>query len=193
MTAPFIPSFRLKSWGPFALMASFLGSVTALLSLTKNTLVFALTSYHSFCMPIPQPPYPSFTLVMSSAPFAAHDNMRLPAYRGSHLARFHPYSRAHPSLREERFLTTLDCRFSEHSSCPLQCVDPILCTMVPEDGGKAENRSETSTVAAGSIRRRQKLKSAAGRLSAIVVTLRRMYRGMSVKQAEQKLEFELMN
>jgi hypothetical protein len=28
---------------------------------------------------------------------------------------------------------------------------------------------------------------------AIVVTLRRMYHGTSVKQAEQKLEFELMN
>jgi len=95
-------------------------------------------------MPIPQPPYPSFTLVMSSGPFAAHDNMRLPAYRGSHLSRFHPYPRVHPSLREERvsarrrFLlcwvsfantfnqTTIDCRFSEHSRCPLQCVDPIL-------------------------------------------------------------------
>ncbi|KAH9966582.1 hypothetical protein BC827DRAFT_677972 [Russula dissimulans] len=146
-------------------------------------------------MPVPQPPYPSFTLVMSSAPFAAHDNLRLPAYRASHLARFHPYPRAHPSLhlREERFSTMLDCRFSEHSRCPLQCPNPILCTMVPEDGRKAENRSETSTLASGSIRRRQKLKSAAGRLSAIVVTLRCMYRGTSVKQAEQKLEFELMN
>jgi len=30
-------------------------------------------------------------------------------------------------------------------------------------------------------------------LQAIVVTLRRMYRGTSVKQAEQKLEFELIN
>lgn len=39
---------------------------------------------------------------MSSTPFTAHDNMRLPAYRASHLARFHPYPRAHPSLHEVR-------------------------------------------------------------------------------------------
>ncbi|KAI0288191.1 hypothetical protein BC826DRAFT_1039806 [Russula brevipes] len=49
-------------------------------------------------MSVPCPPYPSFTSAMSSAPFAAHDNMRLPAYRGSHLARFHPYPRVHPLL-----------------------------------------------------------------------------------------------
>lgn len=30
-------------------------------------------------------------------------------------------------------------------------------------------------------------------LQAVIVTLRRMYRGTSVKQAEQKLQFELMN
>jgi hypothetical protein len=58
-------------------------------------------------MPVLQPPYPSFTLVMSSAPFAANDNMRLPAYRASHLARFHPYPRAHPSHHEERLLVRL--------------------------------------------------------------------------------------
>ena len=56
-------------------------------------------------MPLPPRPYPSFTFVMSSAPFApfaANDNMRLPAYRTSHLARFHPYSRARPSLHKEQ-------------------------------------------------------------------------------------------
>ena len=30
-------------------------------------------------------------------------------------------------------------------------------------------------------------------IQAVIVTLRRMYRGTSVKQAEQKLQFELMN
>ena len=44
---------------------------------------------------------------MSSAPFAANDNMRLPAYRASHLARFHPYPRLHPSRHEERLLVRL--------------------------------------------------------------------------------------
>ncbi len=44
---------------------------------------------------------------MSSGPFAAGDNMRLPAYRASHLARFHPYPRTHPSRYEERLLVRL--------------------------------------------------------------------------------------
>ncbi|KAI0005951.1 hypothetical protein BJV74DRAFT_7974 [Russula compacta] len=110
-------------------------------------------------MPAPQPPYPSFTWVMSATPFAAHDNMRLPAYRASHLARFHPYPRAHPSLHE----TTQ--RFSEHSKGPVRGVTPITPAMDPKDNGKTENKSETSTVAAESILRRQKLKTAADRLS----------------------------
>jgi hypothetical protein len=42
-----------------------------------------------------------------SGPFAAGDNMRLPAYRASHLARFHPYPRTHPSHYEERLLARL--------------------------------------------------------------------------------------
>jgi len=145
-------------------------------------------------MPNPQPPYPSFTLVMSSAPFAAADNMRLPTYRASHLARFHLYPRCHPSHHEERFLKTIDHRFSELSTGPVRGVAAIAPAMVSEDDRKAENRSEAaSTIAAESILRRQKLKAAAGRLSAVIVTLRRMYRGRSVKQTEQKLKFDLMN
>ena len=85
--------------------------------------------------------------------------------------------------------------------------------MFTEDDDKAENRSVASTSSAESILRRQKLKTAAGRLSvrrrifsrvvdcscisyplqAVIVTLRRIYRGTSVKQAEQKLQFELLN
>lgn len=96
--------FRLKSL--FYLTPFFLGSPL----LSPHTLVSVTLHqlFHSlFCMPVPQPPYPSFTLVMSSAPFAANDNMRLPAYRASHLARFHPYPRAHPSRHEERLLVRL--------------------------------------------------------------------------------------
>jgi hypothetical protein len=37
--------------------------------------------------------------------------------------------------------------------------------VTPEDSQKAENKSETSTIVAESILRRQKLKAAAGRLS----------------------------
>jgi hypothetical protein len=65
-----------------------------------------------FCMPPPPQHYPSFTLVMSSesplfAPFAANDNMRLPAHRTSRPTRFHPYSRARPSLHQERLTVRL--------------------------------------------------------------------------------------
>ena len=83
-------------------------------SLYNNTLVSffipPLLISFAFRMPPPPQPYPSFTLVMSSgpsAPFAANDNMRLPAYRTSHLARFHPYSRARPSLHQERLMVRL--------------------------------------------------------------------------------------
>jgi len=127
---------------------------------------------------------------MSSAPFAANDNMRLPAYRTSHLARFHPYSRARPSLHPEQLMTAVDYRFPETPARGLASIAPMI---FPEDNGKVENKSVASTSSAESILRRQKLKTAAGRISAIIVTLRRMYRGTSVKQAEQKLQFELMN
>ena len=56
------------------------------------------------CMPLPQPPYPSFTLVMSSPQFAIYDNMRLPGHRVSHQNRFHPYPRSHPSSHQERHM-----------------------------------------------------------------------------------------
>ena len=98
----------------------FFARALSLFSLHYNTLVFCLPySYFiiHFCMPIPLQPYPSFTLAMSSAPFTASDNMRLPAYRASHLVRFHPYSRAlpaHPSLHEERFMVR--CVTSSRSS-----------------------------------------------------------------------------
>ncbi|KAF8479335.1 hypothetical protein DFH94DRAFT_693693 [Russula ochroleuca] len=116
---------------------------------------------------------------MSTAPFAANDNMRLPAYRASHLVRFHPYSRAHPSVHQERLMTTVDYRYSQPSKGPVRGVASIAPTIVPDDNGKAEDKSETSHGTAESILRRQKLKIAAGRLSAVIVTLRRMYRGTS--------------
>ncbi|KAI9510249.1 hypothetical protein F5148DRAFT_614931 [Russula earlei] len=179
-------SFRLK------VLPTLTAAPSALLSFS-NPRSFCSHPFHSFCMPIPLPPFPSFALVMSTAPSAAHDNMRLPAYRGSHLTRFHPYPRTQPFLHEKRFMAMVDCRLSECSNDTLQGVDPILCTIASDDSGNAKNKPEASTVAVGSILRRQKLKTAAGRLSAIVVTLRRMYRGTSVKKTEQELKFELMN
>ncbi|KAH9997632.1 hypothetical protein BJV77DRAFT_1065238 [Russula vinacea] len=102
---------------------------------------------------------------MSTAPFAANDNMRLPAYRASHLIRFHPYSRAHPPPHHERLMTTVDYRYSQPSKGPVRRVASIAPAIVPEDNVKAEDKSEASHGAAESIVRRQKLKIAAGRLS----------------------------
>ncbi|KAI8986187.1 hypothetical protein BD414DRAFT_536930 [Trametes punicea] len=47
------------------------------------------------------PPYPSFSLVLS-APLPPRDTRtsRLPAYRASHMGRFHPYPRLAPPPRE---------------------------------------------------------------------------------------------
>jgi len=90
-------------------------------------------------------------------------------------------------------MTAVDYRFPEPPRGPVRGPASIAPTIFPEDNGKAENMSVASTSSAESILRREKLKTAAGRLSAVIVTLRRMYRGTSVKQAEQKLRFELMN
>ncbi len=87
-----------------------------LLTITRSFLLLKSSTlytylYHSLvCMPLLPQPYPSFTMVLSSAPFApfaANDNMRLPVYRTSHVVRFHPYSRAHPSLHQERLMVRL--------------------------------------------------------------------------------------
>ncbi|KAH9043319.1 hypothetical protein EDB84DRAFT_1458834 [Lactarius hengduanensis] len=144
-------------------------------------------------MPLPRPPYPSFTLVMSSPQFAIYDNTRHPAHRISHLNRFHPYPRSHPSSRQERYMTTVDYRFSTPPPGSVQSMEPMVSTIVIEDTRKVESKSETSTMVAESILRRKKLKTAASRLSAVIVTIRRMYRGTTVKQAEEKLKFDLMN
>jgi hypothetical protein len=90
-------------------------------------------------------------------------------------------------------MTAVDYRFPEPLGGPVRGLASIAPIIFPEDNGTAESKSVASTSSTESILRRQKLKSAAGRLSAVIVTLRRMYRGTSVKQAEQKLQFELMN
>ena len=55
-------------------------------------------------MPSVNPPFPSFTLVMSNNMGNPADTSRLPTYRASHLGRFHPYPRAHPSYHESHMV-----------------------------------------------------------------------------------------
>ncbi|KAI0273543.1 hypothetical protein BC834DRAFT_966055 [Gloeopeniophorella convolvens] len=145
-------------------------------------------------MPVPAPPYPSFTLVMTTSPFAAYDNMRLPAYRGSHLGRYHPYPRSHPSHHEEH-MTTVDYRFSDPPRPPVPCVTakPSFATIV-EDAESAGHESDASTmVVTDSLHKRRKVKIATERLRAIVTALRRVCGGISAKQEEEKLKFDLLN
>lgn len=95
-------------------------------------------------MPLPQPPYPSFALVMSSSNFAVYDNTRLPAYRTSHLNRFHPYPRTHPSSHQERHMvrprfTQLSSRLtlhSDHRRLSFLHPSPTLCSGYGTYGGK---------------------------------------------------------
>lgn len=90
-------------------------------------------------------------------------------------------------------MTTVDYRFSTSPPRSVQGIESMVSTIVIEDTRKVESKSETSTMVAEPILRRKKLKTAASRLSAVIVTIRRMYRGTTVKQAEEKLEFDLMN
>ena len=62
----------------------------------------------AYRMPSVNPPYPSFTLVMSSSTGNSADTSRLPAYRASHSGRYHPYSRAHPSHHENHMVRACD-------------------------------------------------------------------------------------
>ncbi|KAI0362140.1 hypothetical protein OH77DRAFT_22459 [Trametes cingulata] len=65
-------------------------------------------------MPRVDPPYPSITLVLSS-PLQPRNNRssRLPAYRASHMERFHPYPRVVPERCRDRLLRTVDYRYVE--------------------------------------------------------------------------------
>ncbi|PIL36669.1 hypothetical protein GSI_00358 [Ganoderma sinense ZZ0214-1] len=62
-------------------------------------------------MPLVDPPYPSFTLVVtkmypsSPRPF---DSSRLPAYRAAHVGRFHPYPRGPRRNTEANYTPTVD-------------------------------------------------------------------------------------
>ena len=54
-------------------------------------------------MPSINPPYPSFTLVMSNN-MGNSGTSRPSAYRGSHSGRYHPYPRAYPSHYEDHMV-----------------------------------------------------------------------------------------
>ncbi|KAI0374934.1 hypothetical protein BV20DRAFT_403133 [Pilatotrama ljubarskyi] len=65
-------------------------------------------------MPRAEPPYPSISSVLSSPsqPRNARSS-RLPAYRASHMGRFHPYPRAAPGRCQDWLMSTVDYRYVE--------------------------------------------------------------------------------
>ncbi|OJT04316.1 hypothetical protein TRAPUB_4950 [Trametes pubescens] len=64
-------------------------------------------------MPRIDPPYPSFTFVLSK-PLPRNDrSSRLPAYRASHMGRYHPYARVAPSQCQDRLMNTIDYRYAD--------------------------------------------------------------------------------
>ncbi|KAI0067918.1 hypothetical protein BV25DRAFT_889688 [Artomyces pyxidatus] len=95
----------------------------------------------------PDPSYPSFAWVMSSSLGNANTdtNLRLPAYRASHLGRFHPYARTRRPAREEWHMTTVDHRFDDTYMPPTPRLRPVNFPPVifgdsipPLDGAAAE-------------------------------------------------------
>ncbi|OCH89084.1 hypothetical protein OBBRIDRAFT_40048 [Obba rivulosa] len=104
-----------------------------------------------------EPPFPSIDLVLSKA---GHDASRLPSYRSSYLARYHPYpqTRRHAT---DKFMRTVDYRFSDES---LENPSPQL---EPVGGVQAEAERDIENLdmalnAVPGIKRRR-------RLSALVV------------------------
>ncbi|KAI0362141.1 hypothetical protein OH77DRAFT_1515442 [Trametes cingulata] len=82
-------------------------------------------------MPRVDPPYPSFAFVLSSTlePRNARSS-RLPAYRASHMGRFHPYPRVAPGRCTDRLMNTVDYRYAE---------DPLWEEAGAEPGDATEN------------------------------------------------------
>ncbi|KAI0636932.1 hypothetical protein C8Q77DRAFT_535431 [Trametes polyzona] len=64
-------------------------------------------------MPRIDPPYPSFTFVLTAPPPRTNASSRLPAYRASHMGRYHPYPRVAPGRCQDRLMNTIDYRYVE--------------------------------------------------------------------------------
>ncbi|KAI0647068.1 hypothetical protein C8Q79DRAFT_602519 [Trametes meyenii] len=103
----------------------------------------------------PDPPFPSFTLMMAQF---NNDSLRLPSYRESLVVRYHPYPRK-PSKSTD-LMQTVDCRYEEEpspsinggdaSSASLDPVDDIALNldraMSEEEAGVKRRRSLTSLI-----------------------------------------------
>ncbi|KAI0370302.1 hypothetical protein BV20DRAFT_1052633 [Pilatotrama ljubarskyi] len=88
-------------------------------------------------MPRLDPPYPSFTLVMTSL-----ESSRLPSYRSFHVIRFHPYPRTARSRPEERLITIMDRRTFEG---PIIAEAAAAAQIRPTSGCEEAPDNDTST------------------------------------------------
>ncbi|KAI9064471.1 hypothetical protein FKP32DRAFT_1603244 [Trametes sanguinea] len=59
------------------------------------------------------PPYPSISFVLSPPPPRNDRSSRLPAYRCTHMHRYHPYPRDFPGRCEDRLMRTVDYRYED--------------------------------------------------------------------------------
>ncbi|KAI0046715.1 hypothetical protein FA95DRAFT_1596114 [Auriscalpium vulgare] len=75
-------------------------------------------------------------------------NLRLPAYRASHMRRYHPYPRYRPSLREE-YMRTMDHPFPPPSS-PASGSEAISDATTPENSD-ASQQDEVQKVSTSDV------------------------------------------
>ncbi|KAI0670366.1 hypothetical protein C8Q78DRAFT_120093 [Trametes maxima] len=66
----------------------------------------------------PDPPFPSFTLMMAQY---NNDSLRLPSYRESLVVRYHPYPRK--PAKSADLMQTVDCRYEEATAPSTNNVD----------------------------------------------------------------------
>ncbi|RPD66173.1 hypothetical protein L226DRAFT_609065 [Lentinus tigrinus ALCF2SS1-7] len=83
------------------------------------------------------PPYPSFTLIMTQPQAQNFDISRLPAYRSSVLERFHPYARKATRRNQDRLMLTIDRRYAAQPIAEEATTAPTPPIVEEEDEGLA--------------------------------------------------------
>lgn len=107
---PHTPSFLHPFTSHFLVRHFVLLSRRALAFLGLSVLLSVSSTPQYSPMPRIDPPYPSFTFVLSK-PLPRNDrSSRLPAYRASHMGRYHPYARVAPTQCQDRLMVRVrDC------------------------------------------------------------------------------------
>ncbi|KAI8998606.1 hypothetical protein BD414DRAFT_475552 [Trametes punicea] len=82
------------------------------------------------------PPYPSISYVLSNPQARNAQSSRLPAYRSTHVGRYHPYPRAEPGRYEDRIMVAGDRHEAEELALEGPLVVPrrrvTTCVEMPD-------------------------------------------------------------